>query len=272
MGASLSPVRFMPTFEKELETGRAIARKAGETALRHFRTGITFESKPDHSPVTAADKECERLIARELEIAFPDDGLLGEEGAQKNSRSGRRWIIDPIDGTRDFIRGTPAWAVLLGLEADGEVVAGFACLPAMGDLFSASRGGGAFVNDERIQASSIASIADSVLCVNGFNNMMGQVFAPQLLDWMRPFWSVRSMGGCLDAMMVARGQADLWLELSGKPWDFAALKIIAEEAGARFFDFEGKNTIYGGNCVICAPGLEQAARLFVSRPGLGGLA
>jgi histidinol-phosphatase len=88
---------------------------------------------------------------------------------------------------------------------------------------------------------------------------------------MRPFWSVRSMGGCLDAMMVARGQADLWIELSGKPWDFAPLKIIAEEAGARFFDFEGKGTIYGGNCVICAPALEQAARLIVSRPGIGGM-
>jgi histidinol-phosphatase len=261
----------MPTFEKELETGRAIARKAGETALRYFRTGLAFDAKPDLSPVTAADRECERLIARELEQAFPDDGLLGEEGAQKNSRSGRRWIIDPIDGTRDFVRGSHAWAVLIGLEADGEVVAGFACLPALGELFSASRDGGAYANDERIQASAAANVAESVLCLNGFNNLTGQVFAGQLIEFMRPFWSVRSMGGCVDAMMVARGQADLWIEISGKPWDFAPLKIIAEEAGARFFDFEGKDTIYGGNCVICAPGLEEAARLFVSRPGLGGI-
>jgi histidinol phosphatase-like enzyme (inositol monophosphatase family) len=258
----------MPTFEKELETGRAVARKAGEAALRHFRTGIAFESKPDFSPVTAADRECEQLIARELEAAFPEDGLLGEEGAQKNSQSGRRWIIDPIDGTRDFVRGNPAWAVLIALEADGEVVAGFACLPALGDLFSASRGGGAFVNDKRINASAIDDIGAAVLCVNGLNGVTSQVFAPELLEWMKPFWAVRSMGGSLDAMLVARGQADLWLELSGKPWDFAALKIIAEEAGAKFFNFEGKSTIYGGNCVICAPGLEEAARLFVSTPGI----
>jgi len=261
----------MPAFEKELETGRAVARKAAETALRYYRTGIAFESKPDFSPVTAADRECEQLIARELEQAFPDDGLLGEEGAQKNSRSGRRWIIDPIDGTRDFVRGSPAWAVLIGLEAESEVVAGFACLPALGDLYSASRGGGAFVNGERIQASAVSSVTEAVLCLNGFNNLTGQIFAGQLIEWMRPFWSVRSMGGCLDAMMTARGHADLWIEISGKPWDFAPLKIIAEEAGARFFDFEGKNTIYGGNCVICAPGLEQAARLFVSRPGIGDI-
>jgi len=255
----------MPTFEKELETGRAIARKAAETALRYFRTGIAFEAKSDDSPVTAADRECERLISRELEQAFPDDGLLGEEGAQKNSRSGRRWIIDPIDGTRDFVRGSPAWAVLIGLEAEGDIVAGFACLPALGDLFSASRGGGAFVNDERIHASRATSIPESVLCLNGFNAVTGQPFAGQLLEWMRPFWSVRSMGGCLDAMMVARGQADVWIELSGKPWDFAPLKIIAQEAGALFFDFEGKDTIYGGNFVITIPALADEVLRFVSR-------
>ena len=107
----------MDDFQKELETGRSIARQAGEIALRYYRTGIAFEAKSDDSPVTRADRECEQFIARELERAFPDDGLLGEEGAQKPSRSGRRWIIDPIDGTRDFVRGNPVWANLIGLEA-----------------------------------------------------------------------------------------------------------------------------------------------------------
>jgi len=87
-----------------------------------------------------------------------------------------------------------------------------------------------------------------------------------LLAWMQSFWAVRSMGGCMDAMMVARGQAEIWIETSGKPWDFAALKIIAEEAGARYFDFQGKSTIYGGNCVVCAPGLEDIARQFIALP------
>ena len=104
-------------FERELEVGRAIAAQAGKLALRYYRSGIAFDAKPDDSPVTAADRACEQLIARELENAFPDDGLLGEEGAKKESRSGRRWIVDPIDGTRDFVRGSPAWAVLIGLEA-----------------------------------------------------------------------------------------------------------------------------------------------------------
>jgi histidinol phosphatase-like enzyme (inositol monophosphatase family) len=253
----------MIDLQKELETTSRIVRAAGEMAMRYYRTGIAFEAKSDDSPVTLADRECERFIAGELERAFPDDGLLGEEGAQKPSHSGRRWIIDPIDGTRDFVRGNPAWANLIGLEADGEVVAGFANMPALGELFVASRGGGAFVNGHRIAASAIDNIGQAVLCFDSLTSAARQPFSGQLLAWMQRFWAVRSMGGCLDAMMVSRGQAEIWIETSGKPWDFAPLKIIAEEAGARFFDFEGRATIYGRNCVVCVPGLEDAVRLFL---------
>jgi histidinol-phosphatase len=248
----------MHDLTKELETGRTIAQRAGDMALRYFRTGLEFEAKADDSPVTRADRECERFIAQELERAFPGDGLLGEEGAEKASRSGRRWIIDPIDGTRDFVRGNPAWSVLIGLEADGEVVAGFAAMPALGELFSAARGGGAFVNGKAIHASTIDRVSQAVACFDSLTSAMRQPYAAGLLAWMEPFWAVRSMGGCMDALMVARGQAEIWIETAGKPWDFAPLKIIAEEAGARFFDQEGNATIYGGNCVICAPGLEDA--------------
>jgi len=248
----------MTDLRKELETGRAIARQAGEIAMRYYRSGITFEAKPDDSPVTRADRECEQFIAAELERAFPDDGLLGEEGAQKPSRSGRRWIIDPIDGTRDFVRGAPVWSNLIGLEDGGEVVAGFANMPALGELFEASRGGGAFVNAQPIHASAIASVGQAVACFDSLNSAARHPFAQKLLAWLEPFWAARSMGGCLDALMVARGQAEIWIETSGKPWDFAPLKIIAEEAGARFFDFAGRSTIYGGNCVVCAPALEEA--------------
>lgn len=248
----------MHDFSKELETGRAIARQAGEIAMRYYRTGLAFDAKPDDSPVTRADRECEEFIAHELERAFPDDGLLGEEGAAKASRSGRRWIIDPIDGTRDFVRGNPAWSVLIGLEADGEVVAGFAAMPALGELYSASRGGGAFVNGEPMHVSAISSVSQAVACFDSLTSAMRQPFATRLLAWMESFWAVRSMGGCLDALMVARGQAEIWIETAGKAWDFAPLKIIAEEAGARFFDYQGNVTIYGGNCVIFAPAMEEA--------------
>ena len=257
----------MASYSKELDLGRMIAKRAGELALSYWGKGISFEAKSDLSPVSAADREGERLIASLVEEHFPGDGLLGEEGARKDTGSGRRWIIDPVDGTRDFVRGNPAWAVLIGFEAEGEVQAGFAYLPAMGDLFYAGRGAGAFCNDGAIHASKIADPGQAVLCLNGFNALRKCSFTPRLFDWMHRFWAVRSMGGCLDAVMVARGQADLWIEPTASPWDLAPLKVIAEEAGARFFNFDGGSSIYGGNCVISTPGLEAEARRLLELRG-----
>jgi histidinol phosphatase-like enzyme (inositol monophosphatase family) len=250
----------MTSFSKELDLGRSIARRAGEVALRYWGKGIGFESKSDQSPVTVADREGEQLIARLVAEYFPGDGMLGEEGTRKDSGNGRRWIIDPVDGTRDFVRGNPNWAVLIGFEAGGEVQAGFAFLPAVDQMFYAARGAGAFRNDAAIHVSTTCDVSQAVLCLNGLNAVQKCDFAPRLLDWMRPFWAVRSMGGCLDAMMVASGQADLWIEPTASPWDLAPLKVIAQEAGGRFFNFDGGATIYGGNCVIATPGLEAAAR------------
>src|SRR5580698_11097259 len=150
------------TWSKELEVASDAARKAAEIALR-YQPNIVAETKPDHSPVTQADRECERVIARLLSEAFPEDGILGEEGARADSRSGRRWIIDPIDGTRDYVRGNPLWANLIALEADGAVVLGVVNLPILGKLYTAARGAGAHSNGARIHPSSKTSVEESVL-------------------------------------------------------------------------------------------------------------
>jgi histidinol phosphatase-like enzyme (inositol monophosphatase family) len=252
-------------YQKELTVGAEIARQAGQLALKIREGNIGVESKSDESPVTIADRACEKLIVDALGREFPDDGLLGEEGASRESSNGRRWIIDPIDGTRDFIRGTRAWSVLIGLEEHGKVMAGFAFFPSTGEMFSAARGEGAFWDGGRIQASPIASKSEALLCCNGLGFMHRYPFAPELLQWLSEFWTVRSMGGCLDAMLVASGRADAWIESQAKPWDLAPLKIIAEEAGCSTFDFEGKDTIYGGNYVICVPALSEEIRRFVGR-------
>lgn len=244
----------------ELEFAQSTARSAGTLALAYWQQGIKAEKKPDDSPVTAADRACERLIAGAIEQQFPDDGILGEEGSQKESRSGRRWIVDPIDGTRDFVRGNRLWAVLIGLEAAGEVIAGAAYLPAVGEMYCAAKGAGAYLDGAPIRVSAIDRTGEAVLCVNGLNTIGKYEFSADLMDWMKQFSAVRSLGGCMDAMMVARGQADLWVEQGGKAWDFAALKIIIEEAGGRFFNFDGGSSIYGGNCICCAPGMEAEAR------------
>ena len=255
----------MTTFERELEVCRSAALRAGEIALRYREHGIGFEAKSDDSPVTAADRECEQVIALALEEAFPDDGLLGEEGAVKESHNGRRWIIDPIDGTRDYVRGIPVWATLIGLEENGEVVAGVAHFAGRGETFFASRGGGAFCNDIPIRISSITTVSLASLCISGLNSLWKYSFSGELLSWIKPFWSVRCFGGSMDAMMVARGEAEVWIESTVKPWDLAALKIITEEAGCKFFDFAGKSTIEGGNAVACVPALADEIRRFLSR-------
>jgi len=249
----------MSEWERELEVAIAASKRAAQVALS-MQAGIEFEAKSDGSPVTAADKACESIFAAMFSEAFPDDGLLGEEGTSVESRNGRRWIIDPIDGTRDYVRGTPLWANLIGLEADGEIVAGVVNLPLLGGIYSASRGGGAFHGGDRLRASKNTSFAEAVLCVNGLNRIREIPFREELLKRLPDFWAVRTLGGAPDAMLVASGHADAWIEPKAAPWDLAALKIVIEEAGGRFFNFDGGSTIYSGNCVACAPGLEGEMR------------
>lgn len=247
-------------WEKELQVARSAAMHAGELALGYQAQELKPESKPDLSPVTVADRECEKRIAAEILAAFPDDGLLGEEGSNKQSRNGRKWIIDPIDGTRDFVRGLPFWAVLIGLEVDGEVVVGVAHLAAQNQMYHAVLGGGAFCNDKPVSVSGIDAPANAMACINGVNKVTEFPWAAKLLPWLDEFWAVRSLGGCMDAMMLASGHADLWLEAHAQPWDLVAVKLILEEAGARFRNFDGASSIYGGNGVACVPGLEAKVR------------
>lgn len=249
-------------WSKELEIAVAAAKRAAAIALE-FQPRIVPEAKADKSPVTQADRECERVIAGMLSEAFPEDGIFGEEGARVESRSGRRWIIDPIDGTRDYVRGNPLWANLIALEAGGDVVAGVVNLPMLGKLYMGSRGGGAHCNGSRIQASTKTSVEESVLCLNGYDKLARVPFRERLLDWMERFWAVRGLGGAADAMMVASGLAEVWVEPVAAPWDFAPLKVILEEAGARYLNIDGGSTIYAGNAIGCAPGLEPEVRRFL---------
>jgi histidinol-phosphatase len=250
-------------FEKEMEVARRIAEQAGRLAVENFARGFETETKADDSPVTSADRANERLIAKLLEEAFPDDGLMGEEGATREARSGRRWIIDPIDGTRNFMRGMPTWGVMLALEAEGQIVAGAVNLAALGELYSAAAGMGAYMNGRRIHCSTTKPSHQAILCLSGFDKIVKRGFGERLLPWLEHDWSVRSMGGCPDAMYVSSGRADVWMTMEAKPWDLAPLKIIGEESGANFFNFNGKASVYGGDCVITSPALENDVRRFL---------
>ncbi len=249
-------------YEEELTLTVELARLAGETALRYQVDGFEVEDKADDSPVTAADKACERLMAEAIVRHFPDDGILGEEGSSKPGTSGRRWIIDPIDGTRDFVRGNRLWANLIALEAEGEVKVGACGFPALGELYYAARGHGAWREftgmKTRLHASGVTQIERAVLCGNIVAKLEGFADRDRFLAFAARFWSARCLGGAWDVMQVAAGKMDVWIEPSAKPWDFAPLQVIAEESGAKFFTFGGGRSIYDGSAVICVPGLEGA--------------
>lgn len=242
-------------YERELTLAKSLAERAGQIGIEFQQRGVEAEQKPDESPVTAADRACEKLIVEGIAKEFPDDGILGEEGANRESRNGRKWIVDPIDGTKDFIRGIPLWAVLIGLEEDGEIVAGVAYSPCQNWLLWASKGEGSWANGKPIRVADTSDPTRAVLSFNGFNKAGVDRFTPTLLPWVSKFWAVRSLGGCVDAMLLASGRADAWVEPNAQPWDLAPLKILVEEAGGIFGSFDNSNSIYSGNAWACTPGL-----------------
>ncbi len=247
-------------YEREIAAMRRISKASSALAMRYFEQGIQMEDKSDDSPVTIADKESEKLIASMLEDLFPEDGQRGEEGVAKPSRSGRTWIIDPIDGTRDFVRGNMLWGVLLGLEENGKPVAGCAHYPVMNETYFASVGGGAWCNDVRCKVSAVERLDRAVVCFNGLQNNKKWSYRDQVLDFCANFWAVRSLSGGPDCMMIVTGKAEVWVEPSAQPWDLCPLKVLVEEAGGKFFNFAGTDSIYGGNALICTPSFEAMLR------------
>ncbi len=251
------------SYDSELFFAQSAARKAGEACIRILNQGVVAETKSDDSPVTRADKESERMIVSILSQAFPEDGFLGEEGASREGTSGRRWIIDPIDGTRDFVRNNRLWAILIGLEENNEPVVGICYLPMLGEMYYAAKGQGAFWDGTPIHASDISTAKQAVICVNKLNAVTKPPFGLPLLEWLSTFWCVRVFGGIYDAMLVASGRMEIWMEPSVAPWDLCGPACILREAGAKFFALNGKDSIYEGTGVACAPGMEPEVRRFL---------
>jgi histidinol-phosphatase len=234
--------------DRRLEVAIAAARAGGEVALRYFRSGVAVERKRDATPVTVADREAEQRVVEVLRAAFPEHGILGEESGEHAGR-GARWIIDPIDGTKSFIRGIPYFATLVALEEEGEVTTGAIYAPAIDDLLYAQKGGGAFDKNGPVRVSEVASLRDAMLVFGGANvlRQAGRWDAyERLVDGSA---RQRGYGDYFGYTFVARGQAEAMVDVDLKPWDLAPLKIIIEEAGGRFTDFTGRPTIHGGSAV-----------------------
>jgi histidinol-phosphatase len=242
---------------QELQLALDLCQKASQIAMKYWPAEdrqLKIDRKADGSEVTEADRECERMLRTEIAKIYPDDGFLGEEEGESQSRSGqRRWIIDPIDGTFNYSKGLPIFATLLALENNGEVIMGVVQGPATRETLWAEKGAGAYKNGKRIHASACDQLSKAFLTHGGLNRIIQQGFWPAFTNLVKKTYRQKGPGDYLSFALVFEGKADIVMEIGVKAWDLAPMKILAEESGCKYCDLAGGESIYTGNCVITNP-------------------
>jgi histidinol-phosphatase len=243
----------------DLELALELADLADRATLARFRAlDLRVETKPDLSPVTDADRTVETSLREQLAAARPGDGVLGEEFGE-SGQSARRWIIDPIDGTKNYVRGVPVFATLIALEEGGAISVGVVSAPALRRRWWAARGGGAFGDGESIRVSSVASLSDAQLCFASLDGWTAPGAMDALLGLARRCWRSPGFGDFWQHMLVAQGSAEIALEPEVSLWDMAAVQVIVEEAGGGFSDLRGNPTPAGGSAISSNGILHQEA-------------
>jgi histidinol-phosphatase len=250
-------------YEEELAFANHLADLAGEMALSYFRHDPQVTWKPDASPVTEADIAVEEMIRQEIGARYPGDAIRGEEGGVEGA-SDRMWIVDPIDGTRNYAAGIQLWANLLALKVEGEYVLGLANAPAIGERYAAIRGMGATWNGEPMRVSPVDRIADGMVLFGDVEAWMGTPQHDRFMRLVAGAQRNRGFGDFWGHMLVARGAAVAMIEPQLSEWDFAPLVVIVEEAGGRVTQFDGSPPLHGGSLVT--------SNGFVHDEVLGGLA
>lgn len=233
----------------------AAARAGGRAALPYFRRAdLQVEWKSDESPVTVADRAAEAAIHDVVRAAFPADGWLGEETGTEAGSSGRRWIVDPIDGTRNFVRGVPLWAVLVACEEDTpqgpRVIASAVGIPGLDEWYDAVLGGGARCNGTTIRVSAAQKLDQALWCFetpSWFRKTgLGGVFEA-LVDATA---LARGLSDAYGHMLIASGRAEVMVEPHLSVWDVAATSLVVSEAGGRFSDLDGTPSLRTGNALV----------------------
>jgi histidinol phosphatase-like enzyme (inositol monophosphatase family) len=250
-----------PLTRNELKKALTVARQAavagGKHALRYFRTDLKVIRKVDRSPVTRADRESEKVIRGILERAFPGHLLCGEEyGWDRKTSALFKWWIDPVDGTRQFIRGIPLWGTLVALEADGEVVVGVIYHPVLDLCIWASKGLGCYANGRPAHVSRISGLRNGTLTYGGLR-LFKPAASRKILRATAHCYDDRGYGDCYAHTLVILGQAEAMVDPIVKPYDVAAVKICVEEAGGMFTDLKGRPSIYSGNALSSNGNVHQ---------------
>ncbi|MDQ3950537.1 MAG: histidinol-phosphatase [Gemmatimonadota bacterium] len=251
-----------------LDAVAEVARVAGDTALHYFRSaGLTVEPKRDGTPVTVADRAAEQAARGWLRARFPDDGILGEELGEERPGARRRWVLDPIDGTKTFVRGVPLWGSLVAVHEGETILAGAIYCPAVGELVAAAPGAGCWWNGSRCAVSAVSDLADATILTTGVR-FAG--FPARGAAWRELAERVavsRTWGDCYGYLLVATGRAELMTDPELSPWDAAALLPVITEAGGVYTDWRGRVTAFGGAGVVATNAV--LAEEIRSRLGVG---
>jgi histidinol-phosphatase len=219
--------------------------------LPRFRDAdLVVSTKPDLTPVTEVDRAVESAIRDRLARERPDHAVLGEEfGGEAGPTAAWRWVLDPIDGTKNYVRGIPVWATCIALQRGGEAVVGVVSAPALGRRWWASRGDGAFADGGRIRVSAVADLADAQLSYDTVTGFEPFGLGERFLGLARRCWRSRGLGDFWSHVLVAEGAVDVAVEPEVSVWDVAAVAVIVEEAGGRFTDLAGVARPDGGSAV-----------------------
>lgn len=243
-----------------MQAAAEVARFAADIAMGWYRTGVAVETKGDGSPVTIADREAERQARAWLETRFPGYGLSGEEFDDVRPEATRRWILDPIDGTKAFVRGVPLWGTLVACCEGDTVLAGAACYPVVNELVTAAPGEGCWWNGVRASVSSVQVLSDATALITDDRFLE----RPHRRDAWHTLASQvavsRTWGDCYGYLLVATGRAEIMVDDIVNPWDAAAIYPIITEAGGRFSDWRGRDLAFGGDAIATNAALANAAR------------
>ncbi|MQA63182.1 MAG: histidinol-phosphatase [Actinophytocola sp.] len=236
------------------------------TTARFTATDLTVTSKPDRTPVTDADLAVEDAIRAILADERPSDAIAGEErgGFDDAAKRGRTWVLDPIDGTKNFLRGVPVWATLIALVVDGTPVVGMVSAPALGRRWWASEGDGAFartseVRERPISVSAVGALSDAYVSTTNVNTWSEYHSREAYLALQEACWENRAFGDFWQHCLVAEGAIDLAAEPIVNPWDVAPMQVIVTEAGGRFSDLSGVAAFDGGSALSSNGALHDAA-------------
>lgn len=241
-----------------MDSLQSLLLRAGELALRHFERGVEVEEKPDRSPVTQADKEVEALIRESLLREFPDAEFFGEETGVHGDNPALRFILDPIDGTRAFVRKLPTWSILLGVEVEGEAVAGLAYMPAREELFLAARDQGATCNGRPLRVSRVEKLDDAMVSHGALQQFQAAGIMDALGRLAEATDSARGFADFEGYRQVLLGRVDAMIDPDVKPYDICAPAVLVREAGGRFSSLEGADTIYGGGAIASNGRVHEA--------------